>query len=496
MKARSEETSSSLREKCGVFGVYAPGEDVARLTFFGLHALQHRGQESAGIATTDGFAIHRWAAMGLVAQVFDEAALSGLRGFASIGHTRYSTTGSSVVRNAQPFVVEGIAGQLAIAHNGNIVNADLLRSDLEERGVHFDTSTDSEVLAALAANAPGETWEERIALMMRRASGAYSLALMTTDAIFGVRDPNGIRPLCIGRLNDGSGAFVLASETCALDQLGAEFVREVAPGEIVRIDANGLHSTQAVEPRRPALCMLEYIYFARLDSRLNGDLLYLARMKMGAQLAREHPVDADMVIDVPESATAAAVGYARESGIPHIEALVKNRYVGRTFIQPDQRLRERGVQMKLNPMRELLQGKRVIVVDDTIVRGTTTPRVVAMLRKAGAREVHMRITSPPITHPCFYGVDMATRSELIAAHWSVEEIREHIGADSLGYLSLEGTANATGAGESKLCTACFTGQYPSAVPLQLDKLLLEVAHQADARAESALAVSSGPAGGA
>lgn len=475
MDVRSEAlTPSALREKCGVFGVYAPGEDVARLTFFGLHALQHRGQESAGIATTDGFTIHHYAAMGLVSQVFDEPALSGLRGFASIGHTRYSTTGSSVVRNAQPFIVEGMAGRLAIAHNGNIVNADLLRVDLEERGVRFATSSDSEVLAALAANAPGETWEQRIEVMMRRASGAYSLALMTTDAVYGVRDPNGIRPLCIGRLNDGVGAYVLASETCALDQLGAEFVREVAPGEIVRLDASGMHATQAIEPMRPALCMLEYIYFARLDSRLGGKLLYPVRMAMGAQLAREHHVDADMVIGVPESATAAAIGYAQESGIPYVEALVKNRYVGRTFIQPDQRLRERGVQMKLNPMRELLEGKRVIVVDDTIVRGTTTRPLVAMLRKAGAREVHMRITSPPIKDPCFYGVDMASKSELIAAHRSIEEIREHIGADTLGYLSLEGTAEATGAGEQNLCTACFSGSYPSAVPLQLDKFLLEV----------------------
>ncbi|MCC6236215.1 MAG: amidophosphoribosyltransferase [Dehalococcoidia bacterium] len=462
-----------MREKCGVFGVYAPGEDVARLTFFGLHALQHRGQESAGIASTEGRSIHRFAAMGLVSQIFDEAALSGLPGFAAIGHTRYSTTGSSVVRNAQPFIVDGLAGQLAIAHNGNVVNADLLRADLEVRGVQFETSTDSEVLAALAANAPGETWEERLEVMMRRASGAYSLTMLTTDAVYGLRDPNGIRPLCIGRLNDGRGAYVLASETCALDHLGAELVREVLPGEIVRIDSDGLHSTQAVEPQRPALCLLEYIYFARPDSRLGGELLYPVRMEMGAQLAREHPVEADMVIGVPDSATAAAHGYARESGIPYVEALVKNRYVGRTFIQPDQRLRERGVQLKFNPLRELLEGKRVIVVDDTIVRGTTTPRVVAMLRKAGASEVHMRITSPPITDPCFYGVDMATKGQLIAAHRSVEEIRDHIGADSLGYLSLEGTAHATGSREQSLCTACFSGSYPSPVPLQLDKFLLE-----------------------
>ena len=465
---------SEFREKCGVFGVYAPGEDVARLTFFGLHALQHRGQESAGIATTDGREMHRYAAMGLVSQIFHEGALGSLTGFAGIGHTRYSTTGSSIARNAQPFIVEGVAGRMAIAHNGNIVNAELLRADLEARGVHFETTTDSEVIAALVVNAPGLTWEERFETLMRRASGAYSLTLLTDDAVYGVRDPNGIRPLCIGRLNDGEGAYVLASETCALDHLGAQLVREIAPGEVVRLDADGLHSfTPALEEQRRALCLFEFIYFARPDSRLGGELLYPVRMELGAQLAREHPVDADIVIGVPDSATAAAIGYARESGIPYTEALVKNRYVGRTFIHPDQRMRERSVQLKYNPLPELLEGKRVIVVDDTIVRGTTAPRVIAMLRKAGATEIHTRIPSPPITHPCFYGVDMATRGELMAAHYSVEEIRERIGADSLGYLSLEGTVAATQQGEGSLCTGCFSGTYPGPVPLQLDKFLLE-----------------------
>jgi len=474
---------ASLTEKCGVFGVYAPGEDVARLTFFGLHALQHRGQESAGIATTDGDRVHLYTAMGLVAQIFDEDTLEDLPGFAGIGHTRYSTTGSSVVRNAQPFLVDGPAGRLALAHNGNVVNADLLRADLEERGVEFETSSDSEVIAALLANAPGETWEQRFGLLMRRATGAYSITVLTTDAVFGARDPHGIRPLCIGRLNGGSGAYVLASETCALDHLGAEFVREVEPGEVVRLDASGLQSYKPDVPEAPkALCLLEYIYFSRPDSRLGGELLYPVRMEMGAQLAREHPVDADIVIGVPDSATAAAIGYARESGIPYTEALVKNRYVGRTFIQPDQRLRERGVQLKFNPLPELLEGKRVIVVDDTIVRGTTTPRVIAMLRKAGAREVHMRITSPPITHPCFYGVDMATKGELIGAHLDVESIRCHIDADSLGYLSLEGTEAATKQPDGALCTACFSGKYPGAVPLQLDKLVLEGAPARDRHA--------------
>jgi amidophosphoribosyltransferase len=475
----------SLHEKCGVLGVFAPGEDVARLTFFGLHSLQHRGQESAGIATADARLpasdVHRFARMGLVTQIFDEQALVNLGGGThAIGHTRYSTTGGSHEVNMQPLVVSGPHGELALAHNGNIVNADLLRADLEEQGISFATGTDSEVLAALIANAPGSSWGDRFHYAMRRANGAYSLTLLTHDAMFGVRDPLGIRPLCLGRLE---GGWVLASETCALDTLGATLVRELEPGEVVRIDESGPQWWSAGEglttDREAALCLLEHIYFARPDSRMQGELLYPVRMRMGAQLAREHPIDADIVIGIPDSATSAAVGYARESGIPYTEGLVKNRYVGRTFIQPDQRLRERGVALKFNPLPELLEGRRVIVVDDTIVRGTTTPRVVAMLRRGGAREVHMRITSPPITHPCFYGVDMATKGELIASHLSVEEIREHIGADSLGYLSLEGTVLATGQGEDRLCTACFSGQYPSEVPLQLDKLALESAGSRD-----------------
>ena len=464
----------SLAEKCGVFGVYAPGEDVARLTFFGLYALQHRGQESAGIATTDGEQLHLYARMGLVSQVFHEQALASLPGFAAVGHTRYSTTGSSVEGNAQPIVADGPAGRIAVAHNGNVINADLLRADLEAQGVEFRGTSDTEVVAELLVGAPGVSWEERIAHVMRRLNGAYSLTILTNDAVFAVRDPLGVRPLAIGRLGNGSAkGWVFASESCALDHLGAELVREVEPGEVVRADANGLQPTQALPSQRRALCMLEYIYFARPDSRLGGELIHPVRMEMGAELSREYPVDADLVIGVPDSATAAAIGYARASGIPYGEALMKNRYVGRTFIQPDQRLRERGVQLKFNPLPELLAGKRVVVVDDSIVRGTTTPRVVAMLRRAGATEVHMRITSPPITHPCFYGVDMASRSELIAAHKSVEEIRRHIDADTLGYLSVEGTIAATRQGPAALCTACFTGEYPGAVPLQFDKFVLE-----------------------
>ena len=475
----------TLREKCGIFGVFAPGEDVARLTFFGIHALQHRGQESAGIAATDGRSITMRGGMGLVSQVFTEDHLEDLQGMAAIGHTRYSTTGASIECNTQPLVVsdqgdhrpllDGEVRQLALAHNGNIVNADILRADLESQGIVFETTTDSEVIAQLLATAPGGTWDERFAAMMRRANGAYSLAVLTREALFGVRDPSGIRPLAIGRLNNGLERYVLASETCALDQIGAKFVREVEPGEVVRIDEAGITSWFPVEAQRRALCLFEYTYFARLDSRMRGELLYQARMNLGAELARQHPVEADVVIGVPDSATAAAIGYARESGIPYVEGIIKNRYVGRTFIQPDQRLRERGARLKYNPLPEMLAGKRVIVVDDSIVRGTTTPHVVAMIRAAGATEVHMRITTPQIQHPCFYGVDMATKDQLIGAHMTVEQVRAHIGADSLGHLTLDRTIAATNQPEGELCTACFSGQYPGEVPLQLDKLALGTA---------------------
>jgi amidophosphoribosyltransferase len=459
------------REACGVFGVYAPGEDVARITFYGLYALQHRGQESAGIATSDGeqpFGLRT--GMGLVAQVFDEEDLAFLRGHVAIGHTRYSTAGGSIACNAQPLIVRDPDNdaEIALAHNGNLTNAEILREDLEAQGAVFETTADSEVIAHLLARAPGGTWEERFHYVMRRIEGAYSLAIMTRDTLFAVRDPMGNRPLCFGRLGSN---WVVASESCALEHLGATFEREVAPGEVVQIDSAGWRSFFPVAPaRKLAHCTFEYIYFARPDSRLSGQLLYPVREEMGAQLAREWPVEADLVIGVPDSAIPAAIGYAREAGLPFREGLVKNRYVGRTFIQPDQRIREAGVSLKFNPLREVLEGKRVVVVDDTIVRGTTTPRVVALLRRAGAAEVHMRITAPPIVSPCFYGVDMATKWELIAANKTVEEIRQHIGADSLGYLSLEGLVAATKQPERALCNACFTGKYPISVQLQMERL--------------------------
>jgi amidophosphoribosyltransferase len=459
------------REKCGVFGVFAPDEDVARITFYGIYALQHRGQESAGIATADGYRIFNRTGMGLVSQVFDEEDLGQLPGHIAIGHTRYSTTGSSRCENAQPVYVEGANGPLALGHNGNLINAEELRDALEDYGVNFNGTSDTEVVAHLLASAPGSNWLERCASTMRTIAGAYCLVALTPDSLITMRDPYGVRPLCIGRLN-GHG-WVVASETCALDHLGAEFVREVEPGEAVVIDRGGVHSMQAVEKKRDALCVFEYIYFARPDSVIRDKQLHPMRMNMGRELARECPVEADVVIGVPDSATAAAVGYSHESGIPYAEGLVKNRYVGRTFIQPDQRLRDQGVYLKFNPLRKVIEGKRLVVVDDSIVRGTTTPKVVEMLKRAGAKEVHMRICAPPIQHPCHFGIDMATQWELIASSQSIEQIRQHIGADSLAYLTIDGLMRAVEQPRESFCTACFTGDYPMPVQLQMDKLVFE-----------------------
>ncbi len=462
---------SSWQEKCGVFGVFAPDEDVARITFYGIYALQHRGQESAGIATADGHRIHVRTGMGLVAQVFDEADLGQLPGHIAIGHNRYSTTGSNRIENAQPIYLDGKHGPLALGHNGNLINAEVLRYDLENQGFTFDGSTDTEVVACMLASAPGADWPERVSNTMRAITGAYCLIALTPNELIAMRDPYGLRPLCLGRLN--ATGWVIASESCALDHLGAEFVREVEPGEAIIIDRDGLHSIQAVERRRDALCVFEYIYFARPDSLLREKLIYPTRMAMGRELARQSPVDADLVIGVPDSAIAAAIGYSHESGLPYAEGLVKNRYVGRTFIQPDQRLRDQGVYLKFNPLKQVIEGKRLLVVDDSIVRGTTTPKVVEMLRRAGAREIHMRICAPPIRHPCHFGIDMATQWELIASHQSVEEIRQHIGADSLAYLTIEGLMRAVEQPKGSFCTACFTGEYPMPVQLQMDKLVFE-----------------------
>ncbi|MCX7681056.1 MAG: amidophosphoribosyltransferase [Anaerolineae bacterium] len=447
-----------LKEACGVFGIYAPGAEVARLTFFALYALQHRGQESAGIVTSDGRVAHIHKGIGLVSQIFNEENLHYLRGHLAIGHTRYSTTGSPHLLNAQPYLIETALGPLGVAHNGNLTNAPALRRQLLQKGVGLISSSDSEVITQMLAGAPGHTWEERIAAMMREAQGAYSLAIITRDAVYAARDPWGFRPLCLGRLNEHG--WVVASETCALPTIGAKFVREVERGEIVRLDADGITSWQGVAPaEKAALCVFEYIYFARPDSLLEGRSVHWVRRHLGARLAQEHPVDADMVIGVPDSATSHTIGYANESGIPFGEGLIKNRYIGRTFIQPDDRLRRLGVALKFNPLTDL-RGKRIIVVDDSIVRGNTSGPLVSLLRSAGATEVHMRVASPPIRYPCFMGVDMATKEELIAARMSVEEIAAHLGVDSLGYLSLEGLVEIVGGGEERHCLACFSGKYP------------------------------------
>jgi amidophosphoribosyltransferase len=490
-------TDDQMHEACGVFAVWAPGEDVARVTYFGLYALQHRGQESAGIATTDGFSLRLHAQMGLVAQAFDEPMLATLRGpksLAAVGHTRYSTTGTNKAANTQPILVaDGALGELALAHNGNITNALPLREELLAQGVRFEGTTDSEVAAHLVALTPGGDWVTRLRAVMGRLEGAYSLTLLGRNAIYGVRDPFGIRPLCLGRLP--GGGWVIASETCALQTVGARFEREVAPGEIVQIDAQGLTSWQTAPDHEQALCLFEYIYFARPDSRIRGRSLYAARQAMGRLLAEEHPAEADIVIGVPDSAIPAAIGYAAAAGLPYTEGLIKNRYIGRTFIQPDQRMRTNGVALKFNPLPEILEGQRVVVVDDSIVRGTTTPPIVNLLRQAGAREVHMRIHSPAIPHPCFLGVDLARRDELIAHHLDVAGMCRAIGADSLGFLSLAGLLRAVDGPRAAFCAGCLTGEYP--VPVQMElagdmKLALEANRRAPAiTAESPLPVHDG-----
>ncbi len=460
-----------MHECCGVFGVYAPNEDVARLTFFALFALQHRGQESAGIATTNGKRLQVYAKMGLVSQVFNEDSLSQLTGDIAIGHNRYSTAGSSKVTNVQPIIVGKRPNSIAIAHNGNIINAEHLYKELSDQGYTFHTSTDTEVIANLILSSPEKDWVDKIRYAMHRLQGAFSLVIMTDHALFGVRDPLGVRPLCLGTIN---GGWVIASESCAVDHIGASFIREIEPGEIVAITENGVESYRE-EARKRALCIFEYIYFARPDSAINGRLLYSARQAMGAGLAEEYPVDADLVMGVPDSATSAGVGYSIKSGIPLGEGLIKNRYVGRTFIEPDQRIRDLGVKLKFNPLPQMLKGKRLVVVDDSIVRGTTTPQVVRLLKRAGAKEVHMRICAPPIRYPCFLGVDMASHWELIAAQKTISEIRDFIGADSLGYLSVEGLIKAVALPKDIFCLACFTGEYPMPVQLEMDKLALEAA---------------------
>ncbi len=460
---------------CGIAGIWNPATadptEAARLVFFSLYALQHRGQESAGIAASDGRDLRIVRRMGLVGQVFNETDLGVLGGRAAMGHTRYSTTGGSRIQNAQPMVVtaKGL-GELAIGHNGNCINARELRDDLARDGVRFATSSDTEVIAQAIANEIGATWDERMVRALPKLRGAWSLVILTPSALYAIRDPLGVRPLSLGRKGD---AWLVASETCALETVGATFVRDVAPGEVVRIDDRGAVTLADFAADRRGMCVFEHVYLASVASELGGVSVYATRERMGETLADEHPAIADVVIPVPDSAIPAAVGYARRSGIPFREGLIKNRYIGRTFIQPSPELRAQGVALKYNALADVLDGKRVVVVDDSIVRGSTSGPIVSLLRQHGAREVHMRICSPPIRHQCFFGVDMARRDDLIASRLDVEEIRRQIGADTLGYLSLGGMVQATGATEGELCTACFTGNYLVPVQLELGKDALE-----------------------
>jgi len=460
--------AESPREACGLFGVWAPGEEVARLIYFGIFALQHRGQESAGIAVSDGQNLLVYKELGLVSQVFNEPTLATLQGSLGIGHTRYSTTGSTTWENAQPAFKTDGHRSLALGHNGNLVNT----AELAERvgRIAGDATTDSDLVATLLSHGLKAGLREAALEVLPTLRGAFSLVMMDERSVFAARDPHGLRPLSIGRLPNG---FCVASETCALDIVGATFVRDVEPGELVRIDDRGLHSERFAPSPRRALCVFEYVYLARADSRLQGMTVHEVRRELGRRLAVEAPAQADLVIPVPDTGHSAAQGYAEVSGIPYGEGLMKNRYVGRTFIQPSQSLRERGVKLKLNPIPDAIRGRRLVVIDDSIVRGTTTRQIVQALREAGAAEVHVRITCPPIRWPCFYGIDMSTRQELVASDLDVEEVRAFVGADSLGYLSMEGMVGATGTPESELCRACFDGEYPIEIPVHAGKFLLE-----------------------
>ena len=453
-----------LREECGVFGIFnKDNHDVARLTYYGLYALQHRGQESAGIAVNDKGTILYHKDMGLVPEVFNDVVINHLKGQISVGHVRYSTTGASFRENAQPIVINYKNGQMALAHNGNLVNAMELRQSLEENGAIFQTTNDSEVILNLISRyiIASKNIEEALPKVMKDLRGSYSLLLMTPKRMIGIRDPLGIRPLCIGKLDN---SYIIASETCALDAVGAEYVRDVNPGEIVFVGEEGITSIQTEVPGESKLCIFEFIYFARPDSYLDGISVHQARVEAGKILAMEHPVEADLVIGAPDSGLTAAMGFSEQSGIPYGQGLLKNRYVGRTFIQPDQGQREMGVRIKFNAMRNAINGKRVVMIDDSIVRGTTTRRIVQMLKNAGAKEVHMRVSSPPMMYPCYFGVDIPSRKQLVASKHSIEEIREMTGADSLGYLSLEGLLKTPVGAKCGFCTACFNGKYPMDVP--------------------------------
>ncbi|MBI2681984.1 MAG: amidophosphoribosyltransferase [Acidobacteriales bacterium] len=458
-------SEDKFREECGVVAVYANPE-ASKLAYLGLHALQHRGQESAGIASSDGNTVFVHKAMGLVMDIFDEETLLRLPGSIAIGHNRYSTTGDSALLNAQPIRVDCNKGMIALAHNGNLVNANEIRSRLEKAGSIFQTTSDTEVIVHLIAQSREQTLPDAIADALRRIEGAFSLVMMTRDRIFAARDPRGFRPLAMGRIpapdSTRADTIVFASESCAFDLIGATFERDVKPGEMVIVGPEGVHSRYFAEQKKQSACIFEHVYFSRPDSRIFGRSVQLSRDLLGRQLAREAPVNADIVVPVPDSGVTAALGFASESGIEFRFGLIRNHYVGRTFIEPEQRVRDFGVKLKLNPVRSLLDGQRVVLIDDSIVRGTTSRKIVRMVRDAGAREVHLRISCPPTISPCYYGVDIPTKDQLIGANKSVEQIREYIGADSLAYLSLDGMRVACGEGETTAyCTACYTGHYPT-----------------------------------
>lgn len=454
---------------CGIFGVIGH-KDAARLTYLGLYALQHRGEESAGIIAYNRGKINYHKGMGLVSDVFDERVLESLKGDIAVGHVRYSTTGSSTVKNIQPFFVDHRKGYIAIAHNGNLTNTVSLRDEMERRGSIFQTTMDSEVIAHLIVKSEGKDKKESVAWALSQLEGAYSLVLLVNDLLVGARDPYGFRPLCLGKLD---GAYVLASETCALDLIQAQYVRDVEPGEIVFISKNNLESVKPFPGKRHAFCIFEYIYFARPDSNIFAKNVYLSRKRLGRQLARECPADCDLVMPVPDSGNYAALGFAEESKIPYEVGMIRNHYVGRTFIQPSQFIRDFRVKIKLNPIKDVLGGKRIAVIEDSIVRGTTSRARIKTIREAGAKEVHMRISCPPLRFPCFYGIDFPTKKELIASGHSIDEIRDFMGLDSLEYLSLEGMLKSMLLPEEEFCTACFSGKYPTVIPKNLSKEILE-----------------------
>lgn len=461
-----------IKEKCGVFGIYAPGRKVSEIIFYGLQALQHRGQESAGIAVSDGENILVFKDLGLVSNVFSKQSLAPLQGYIGIGHTRYSTKGLDVWKNSQPlyrmFKNEGFA----IAHNGNLINTEEIRKEQMKKGIVFETTTDTEIIASLIESSTKENMEDAIAGAISRIKGSYSLLILTRDKLIGIRDPHGFRPLVLGNFD---GNYIIASETCALDIIGARFIREIDPGEIVVIDGDGLRSQMLLPVDRISMCVFELIYFARPDSYIYNKNMFKVRHKMGQELAKESPADADIVISVPDSGIPAAIGYSAASRIPYAEGFIKNRYIGRTFIQPRQEVREIGIRLKLNPLKDIIKGKRLVVVDDSIVRGNTSRQIVKVLYNAGAKQIHMRISSPPLLYPCYYGIDMATKKEFVANHRTLEDIRKHLNVDSLKYLSIEGLVKAIGEPKDRFCFACFNGDYPVPIPedLKFDKYSMD-----------------------